>query len=246
MFRFFRIHGATHEADVRDRVVPALNGRGSVCDTPDLPGNGIDRRPATEVHPARHVETLGQSVAAAPKPVILVGHSMAGIILSEPGARMLERIGALAWPAAFMLLGRHAILRFKAEPRDPSRKGARVALRMCPDGSPSTIDPSRAPALLCNTFAPEDAATAARLNPMPARPRADPIHLAPERWGRLPRHCGRTLQDAPVFPDLQERMRALAPGTDVEVLDTDHSPALCAPQAMAGWLDRIARRHERV
>lgn len=241
MSHFILIHGAWHDAHVWERVVPELTRRGHSCETPELPGNGIDTTPAGAVTLERYGAAIGARVAAATEPVVLVGHSMAGIILSELGERMPERIAALAYLAAFMLPDGHSILRFYAEHGDPAQKGARAALRMSEDRTYSTIDAAQAPDLFFNTCTPEDAAAAAaRLGPMPAQPRADTVHVTPGRWGRLPRHYGRTLRDQTVFPDLQQKMLSLSPGAEVETFDTDHSPFLCAPAAVADWLDRIA------
>jgi pimeloyl-ACP methyl ester carboxylesterase len=240
--RFVLVHGAWHDARVWERVIPALQAQGHFVEAPNLPGNGQDATPARDVSLKIYADFISAIVAARPEPVILVGHSMAGIILSSVGERMPERISALAYVAAFMLPSGLSMVRFYELYGEPWMKGARVHLKQSEGGSYSTISPEAAKLVFFNTCDEETAGMAAtHLGPMPSQPRRDPVLVTPERWGRLPRHYGRTLRDETVFPKLQDQMLALSPGSVVRDFDTDHSPFYSATDGFNAWLGDIAK-----
>lgn len=241
--RFVLVHGAWHDSRVWERVAPALIARGHSVETPDLPGNGRDRVPARDVTLAKYTDTVGSGLAAQAEPATLVGHSMAGIVISSVAERMPERVSALIYLAAFMLPSGLSIMRFYELYGEAWMQGARVHLKMSEDGTYSTIPQEAAKLIFFNTCDAETAAEAStHLGPMPAQPRRDPVTVTPERWGRVPRFYGRTLRDETVFPKLQDQMLALSPGAIVKDFDTDHSPFYSATADLVNWLDDIARR----
>ncbi|MEJ0069056.1 MAG: alpha/beta fold hydrolase [Pseudomonadota bacterium] len=242
MARFILIHGAWHDARAWERVVPVLLARGHSVETPDLPGNGRDATPAREVSLATYVDHIERILVAKPDPAILVGHSMAGIVLSSVAERLPERLAALVYVAAFMLPTGLSMVRFYELYGEPWMKGARVHLQQSADGSYSTMPQAAARQVFFNCCDDQTAAAAsAHLGPMPSQPRRDAVEITAARWGRLPRFYGRTLRDETVFPQLQDRMLALSPGTATHDFDTDHSPFYSTTDEFNDWLDGIAR-----
>lgn len=234
MATFVLIHGAWHDARVWRGVGPMLEARGHQVITPELPGNGVDTTPPGQVSLSTYAESVGRVVAGADEPVILVGHSMAGVVISCVAEAMPERVRKLVYLAAFMLPDGLSILDFYARFATPDMQGARAALRLSADGTYSTIDPEQAKHLFMNTCAVEVAAEgASHLGPQPAQPRKDPVRVSPARWGTVPRIYFSTLRDNTVFLPLQKRMYAeLAPCPVIE-FDCDHSPFYSMPSKLA-------------
>lgn len=247
MARFILIHGAWHDARVWERCTPRLEALGHQVETPDLPGNGRDNVHPRDVTLALYTDTIGKVLLAKKEPAILVGHSMAGIVLSSVAERMPNHIRALVYLAAFMLPSGFSMVSFYEKFGEPWMKGARVYLKMSEDGTYSTIPPDKAKLVFCNTC---DEATAnqavSHLGPMPAQPRKDFVTVTPERWGKLPRWYARTLKDETVFPKLQDHMIRLTPGTTVRDFDCDHSLFYSATDQLVTWLDEIAKTTQRV
>jgi hypothetical protein len=60
-----------------------------------------------------------------------------------------------------------------------------------------------------------------------------PATVTWERWGRVPRAFIQCSEDAVISLDKQREMQAAAPCDPVLTLQADHSPFLCAPEALA-------------
>ena len=238
MKSFVLIHGAWLNAGIWDRIAASLRNAGHEVLTPDLPGNGRDATPAADVSLQAYVETIGALVLKREN-VILVGHSMAGIIVSNFTEMMPERIKHLFYLAAFMLPDGASVVSFQEAQRAlrPGQQrplqGAGSFLQFAQDQSYSTLNPELVPSKLCNTCTEADAQLLVRhLAQQPTGPRRDLVHISEARWGSVPRTYIKTLQDKAVATELQEAMLAQTPGTPVAELDSDHSPFYSKPEEL--------------
>jgi pimeloyl-ACP methyl ester carboxylesterase len=66
-----------------------------------------------------------------------------------------------------------------------------------------------------------------------------PLELTPERFGRVPRTYVETTFDRAITLAAQRRMQAALPCESVFTLETDHSPFLSQPDALARILISI-------
>ena len=230
MKTFILIHGAWLNAGIWDRVAPLLNEGGHKVLTPDLPGNGRNTMLASEVKLKTYVDAI-RALVSAHDDVVLVGHSMAGIIVSSVAEAMPKNLLHLVYLAAFMLPDGASIVSFQEAQRllrtdqQQSSAAGRGFLSFSQDKSYSTLNPELVPEKLCNTCSESDAQRIVRhLAPQPTGPRHDPIHVTESEWGSVPRTYIKTLQDKAVSTELQSAMIAQFPGTPVFELDSDHSP----------------------
>ena len=214
-----------------------LRGAGHEVLTPELPGNGRDTTSASQVSLQTYVDAIAALVYER-KDVILVGHSMAGIIVSNVAEVMPEKIAHLFYLAAFMLQDGASVVSFQEAQRAlrPSRQdppqGAGL-LQFSADQSYSMLNPELVPSRLCNMCNEADGQLLVRhLAPQPTGPRHDPVHVSEAAWGSLPRTYIKTLRDKAVPTELQEAMLAQTPGTSVVELDTDHSPFYSNPEEL--------------
>jgi pimeloyl-ACP methyl ester carboxylesterase len=69
-----------------------------------------------------------------------------------------------------------------------------------------------------------------------------PLTVTRERWGRLPRAYIECLDDHAVPIELQRAMHAALPCDPVVTMDSDHSPFLGEPRALAMHLADIASK----
>ena len=83
MSTFLLIHGAWHGAWCWYKLVPRLEKIGHTVVAPDLPALGRDRTPVNRVSLATWRDFVCEIVDALPEPVVLVGHSRGGIVISE-------------------------------------------------------------------------------------------------------------------------------------------------------------------
>jgi len=236
MATFVLVPGAAHPAWCWHRVVPLLEAAGHKAVPVDLPGTGenlsIDLEDATLAIWAGHVADV---VRAAEKPVLLVGHSRGGHVISEAGELAAEHLAGLVYLSAVMPVGGKSIM--ESSGTDPGMRPDIDARGFM------TFPAEMADYRFYNRCSPEDAvAMRSRLFAEPLGPSMTPSGVTPERWGRVPRAYIECTDDNAVTLENQRRMQAISPCYPVVTLDSDHSPFLCAPDALAGALIEVADR----
>lgn len=83
MATFVFLHGSFHAAWNCHRLIPRMTQAGHRSIALDLPGHGHDRTPHSRVTLEACVAAAKNSLDRQPKPVILVAHSLNGIIISR-------------------------------------------------------------------------------------------------------------------------------------------------------------------
>ena len=102
MARFLLVHGAMGGAWCWERVVPGLRAAGHDAEAIDLPGAGADTTPVAEVTLHRYADAIGEAMARADSPVVLTGHSMGGMAITQAAARHPQLIERLIYVSAFL------------------------------------------------------------------------------------------------------------------------------------------------
>lgn len=230
------VHGHMHAAWCWDRVVPLLEGAGHRVATIDLPGRGGAATAHENITLEDFARATCEVVAAQSEPVLLVGHSAGGVVLSEVAERMPERLARLVYAAAILL------------PDGESIFSAFVA-KSAPDPSIAVVGPSAVKVddaglrrRFYNTSNDADAQQAlARVCAEPVPPMMGAVHVTPGRFGRVKRAFIQTLRDNAVPIAQQRAMCAALPCDPVILMDTDHSPFLCRPGEFAAHLDALTK-----
>ncbi len=224
------VHGAAHGPWCWERVVAALEPQGVPTVLVDRRrADRPDRRVIGDLHEnARLVRAV---LDATPGPLVLVGHSAGGPIITEAAVGH-ARVRRLVYLCASMPGGDGVdpILH-----RDPKYQ---AALRPHPDGT-TTVEDEDARRSFYSDCSDEDAAWATRqLVPQerPSEARQRPAGVA---WQEIPATfvvCG---EDRTIRPDAQrEDSRGAA---EVVEWPVGHSPFLSRPELVAELLERLAR-----
>src|SRR5205823_3076343 len=103
MSTFVLVHGAWHGGWVWDRVAQQLKQGGHTVLTPDLPAHGDDSTPVQQVTLQTYVDKVLGAMDGCAEPVVLAGHSMGGIFISQAAEQRPDRIRALVYVCAFLL-----------------------------------------------------------------------------------------------------------------------------------------------
>jgi len=239
MATFVLIHGAWHGGWCWERVVPLLEGRGHRALAPDLPGMGEDATPLHAVTMGRWVESVRALIERQHEPVVLVGHSRGGVVISQVAEAVPARVEQLVYLAAFMLpsgqtLG-GALAEFRAVPADTE------PLEFSADRSTSTIKAaSRRPVFYNATDDAWAERAAGLLKPEPMMSFRTPVTTTDEHFGRVPRSYVECTRDRAIDIELQRSFHRRMPCRRVITLDTDHSPFYSAPESLASALDALA------
>lgn len=230
------VHGAWHGAWCWAALQNELDRRGIPSLAVDLPGHGASVLPLGDLHgDAAHVVDV---VTTLSRPVVLVGHSYGGAVITEAAVRLKgatdSPVGHLVYLAAFCLDEGESVMDVA---RHESGGPVDLGTAMVPiDGGLTVLDPEKAaPALYgaCDERAVE--AALARLSPQPIATLLQPVSGAP--WYSIPSTYVVCTRDRAVHPGNQEYM-ARRCRTTVR-LDTDHSPFLSMTSETADILEGV-------
>jgi pimeloyl-ACP methyl ester carboxylesterase len=238
MASFILVHGSWHGGWCWDSVAMLLRGAGHRVEAPDLAGLGADRTDLADITLASWRDQIAALVDAAPEPVVLVGHSRGGIVISEVAEARPDKIARLVYLAAFLLDDGETIARtMRAD-------GASLILPnliVFEDGISSIVRGEALAETFYGDCTPEEVADArARLRPEPVLPNRTPVRVSAGRFGRVKRAYIATAADRAVPPALQRKMYTALPCDPVITMDSAHSPFLSAPATLALHLAMLA------
>ncbi|MEQ8387726.1 MAG: alpha/beta fold hydrolase [Alphaproteobacteria bacterium] len=238
MATYVLVHGAFFGGWTWDAVAADLRGAGHEVETPDLPSMGDDPTSPVGLGLDAYVDRIVQAVNAQSEPVILVGHSLAGIVISQTAEAVPEKVAKLVYVAGFLLPDGSSPRHFYEGLGAPSPviKNSDVS-----EDGVVTFHADALAGLIFNT-SPESAVknAAGRLRPMSRKPLGTPLKLTDERFGRVPRYYIMALQDNAIPTQYQELMVREMPCQEVIRMDTDHSPMFADHDAFVGHLKDIA------
>lgn len=186
---------------------------------------GHDTTPFAADVLAQWADSLAEVVRAQAEPVILVGHSRGGIVISEIAERVPERVKAAVYVAAFMLRDGESLRGFMESRTDVVPNPSLVDL----ERKVVTVRPELRRELFFLLCSDADAESAmARLR------------LTPERYGSVRRIYVETVHDKALPLAGQRDMQAASPGAEVHTLQTDHSPFYSAVPELCAILESLA------
>src|SRR3954462_15741947 len=177
MARFVLVHGAFHGAWCWEPLVGPLSAAGHTVTTLDLPGHGDDPTPVADVTLDAYARKICATLAEQPEPVLLVGHSMGGVAITQAAARCPERIARLVYVAAFLPADGQSLADLT---QLPEAAGDIVQANMVVKGEPpvAPIPAEAAREAFYGLCSPQQAARAIeQLGPQPLAPFGTPVSL---------------------------------------------------------------------
>jgi pimeloyl-ACP methyl ester carboxylesterase len=234
---FALVHGAWHGGWCWEEVTPLLEAAGHRAYAPDLPGLGEGRTPLAEVSLARCADLVSRLLATIGEPVVLVGHSAGGAVISQAAEYPRERIAGLIYVGAHLLPDGDSMV--TANERSVRPQADAELLVMQADGS-ALVNPEIARPYFYGKCSPDRVERAlARLRPQSLALFTEPVRIG-SGFARLPRGYVETADDAALFLQQQRDMQAALPCRPVITLPSDHSPFFSMPDLLAAALIQIA------
>ena len=216
----------------------AIKQAGHEVITPDLPGQGNDQTPLSEVtldsYRDRVIEVLDQQM----EPVVLAGHSLAGISISQAAEHRPDKIKVLVYVAAFLLPNGSSPKHFWGRQRIQSPVISHCDVS---EDGVVTFRKEHVADIIYNTSPTAAVEKAVRLQrPMARKPLGTPLRLSAENYGRVPRVYFEALEDKAIPIEYQRRMLQAMPCDKVITFATDHMPMACAPNKFTEKLLALA------
>jgi pimeloyl-ACP methyl ester carboxylesterase len=180
-----------------------------------------------------------ETLDAQAEPVLLVGHSMGGIVITQVAEERPEKIQTLVYLTAFLPQNGESLLQLARMNSDslltPNlmaneeqgyltfKEGAplkEIFYGDCPEG-----DVARAISLLV---------------PQAIAPMAASVRITAEHFGRVPRVYIECLRDRTITPPIQKMMYMATPCQTILSMETSHSPFFSAPQELVQHLTELS------
>lgn len=224
MATYVLVHGSWQGGWCWHRVVAGLRRVGHRVLAPDLLSLGRDFTPYASITLAKWTEQIAALALSAEEPVILVGHSRGGIVISEVAERVPDRVGVLVYVSAFLLENGQTLQEIATQ---DSQSLVLPAMVLAEDRLSATIKEDAAREAFYGQCRDEDVVLAlSLLRPEPLAPIATPIGTTAARFGRVPRVYVECNRDRAISPGMQRQMQQALPCSRRIALQSDHSPFL--------------------
>jgi pimeloyl-ACP methyl ester carboxylesterase len=234
---FILVAGAWHGAWCWQRLTPLLEAAGHRVLTPELPGTGASPTNPAQASLDSWARLIAELVSAQPEPVVLLGHSRGGAVISRAAQMTQQNLRHLVYVAAYLLpAGGSVAAAARAD------AGSLVPANMV--AAESGVTCTLRPASLRDAFYGDcDEETVAfareRLSPEPLKPLVTPLKVTQALFGSVPRAYVECTRDRTISLAAQRQMQTDWPCSPVLTLESDHSPMLSHPRELAEWLGRL-------
>lgn len=236
---FVLVHGAWNGAWVWSDVADQLEARGASVSTVDLLAHGDDMTPISETSLAKNAEQVRAAVEAAKPPVILVGHSFGGAVISQAAETRPKNLDRLIYLAAFIPVNGESVLDLVQTDAD-SALGP--VLQIDAEKGMARVPMANLNDIFCQDCAqPELDLLDKKYRDEPLGPAAEKLTLTSEGFGSVPKSYVYTTLDRVISPSLQQRMTARVTLEKTATLKTGHSPFLSTPADLVTTLVDLSK-----
>ncbi len=234
------VHGAWQAPYVWDSVRADLSKSGNNVIVVELPGHGSDTTAPHLLSLDVYRNKVIDAISKADSNVILVGHSMGGMVITHVAEKIPSKIKKLVYVGAFLPSSGQALTDLAYSDPD-SRLGPLLA----PSADQLTLDVKRDSLiyLFINDGSESDKQSVLdNYRAEPAIPFTGKVTLTKENAGSVEKVYIKTLQDVVISPGLQDRMIAGAGIKTIYSVNTSHSPFLSQPHELSDILLKAGKQ----
>lgn len=235
------VHGAWHGAWCWHKVTPLLEAQGHRVIAIDLPSHGADKTPADQVSFDDYINKVVQVAKAQEGAVVLVGHSMGGVVIAQ-AAELLgtQKVASLVFLDAFMPKNGESVQMLAAlagENTAPKNPPIQAGFVLSESKKTATYNPELAKIIFYHDCSAEDVKFAtARLSAQPLVALGSPVRVSDAVYGLIPKYyilCTQS-KDLDKSP-LVERV----PIRKLYKLASSHSPFFSMPDQLSAILSNL-------
>ena len=229
------VHGAWSGPWAWDAVATQLKAKGKEVTVVELPAHGDDQTPIAGATLDAYVMKVETAVNAAPGPVVLIGHSLGGVIISQVAEQEPEHIAKLIFVAGFVPKDGDSALALAMS--DPDSLLGKGALSVDKEHGIGDVDPAKLVDVFCADCSPAaQAQLQAHYRTEPVAPLATPVHISAANWGTVAKYYVYTKQDNAISYPAQQAQTAHVTFVKTTLLDSSHSPFLAKPDELVAAL----------
>lgn len=233
------VHGAWQAPYVWDAVRADLISKGHQVIEVELPGHGNDNTPPLHLNLDVYRDKVIEALPATATKVILVGHSMGGMVITEVAEKIPSRISKAIYIGAFLPSSGQSLTDLAF-----SDTTSKLGASLVPSADQLTLDVlhDSLTYLFINDGSQADKEKVlAHYRAEPSIPFTNKVSLTSDHFGVVEKVYIKTLQDLVVTPRLQDRMIAAAGITKVYEVNTSHCPFLSQPHTVSDLLLKIGQ-----
>jgi pimeloyl-ACP methyl ester carboxylesterase len=232
------IHGAWLGKFCWQEVIPMLQSAGHTALALDLPGHGDDgtlpENTSLDGYHDAVIEVIGDRTD-----VILVGHSMAGVVISAVAEAIPDRIKALVYLSAYLPRSGENLYQLSSEDRG-SMVGQYWRQENPEKYSPAWVATEGIVEVFGADCPPHyQDLLVKRHRPEPVPPLSTPVTLTAQRCGSVPRYYIETLADNTVSHQLQTLMLSRVNVKKSFQLPSSHCPFFSMPDRLVDCLTKL-------
>lgn len=236
---FFLVHGAWNSSWCWEKLRPLLEAKGHTVIAPDMPGHGEDKLLIEDQNLEKYARAVEALIEPLEEPVILVGHSFGGMIISQAACYIPNKIKRLVYISAFLPRDGQSCVRITKSLKptfhekilasgsdfilSADRKTSKITPETCADFIYSDIPRNQA-LMLAKRLGPESNA---------AQQQAVVLN---DKFYDIPKAYVKCSLDRTIDLTLQDKMIAETHCDEVYTLETGHCPFESAPNSVANIL----------
>lgn len=234
---FVFVPGSFHAAWCWFKMQPLLSKNGNTSVAIDLPAHGRDTTPVSQITLNRYVDAVCNVINTYEEPVVLIGHSRAGIVISQVAEQMPGKIDQLVYLCAFLIPNGE----FMATTALSDQASLMVSNLIFNEAEgwhfPKEMIIQEA---FYNDCTEEDIALCTSLlTREPNAPVGTPLQLSAARYGKVKKTYIHTTSDNTLSFALQKDMVKREPVDQTFELNAGHSPFLSQPKTLADLLLKL-------
>lgn len=240
---FVLVHGAWQASFVWDKVKAALESQGNKVIKVELLGHGDDQTPVSEITFDGYVKQVTDVIDGLNTPVVLVGHSLGGAIITQAATIAPQKIEKLVYVAGFIPQSGSSVFDYSA-----MDSGTLIpsVLEFSSDGNTVTItDPEvNMRDVFCQYGSDEDIdLLVEKLRPEPVAAAGTPLNYNIDVYGTIAnKYYIYTTEDKAISYPFQQQMVNEAHITKTYKIESGHSPFLSKPNELVQLLNQITQQ----
>lgn len=235
------VHGAAHDKNCWNELVPELEQRGLNVHTLTLRGHGTNKKYGYHVSMSTYAKDVCDKAREIGEPCVLVGHSMGGMVITAAAQACPQLFKQMIYIAAFASPKKFTAIAFyakKLEKLCPGHVNPKPRINLL--NGTGNYDADTSIHMFYNQCEGDLQALVKRnICPQPLRPFLSFVRWDDKHLGSIPKDYIECSQDNALPIETQRAMQKNMHFNRIESLNSDHSPFTSMPNDLADVIAKL-------